>query len=186
MRAKYRAMTVAILAVLAMATVGIAQASAHEFKASAAGILKGKKTTAQIFDTNSGSFECSEATSEAKVKAGSQSAFIDKVSFSGCKFFGFSFTTTVAEFELGANESAYLLNKVTMSVIGAGCTMTLEPNKEAKTGAFANLSGGKMEATMELLHIHFVSTGGLCGESGNMAFVGKSALELPGGTIEWK
>jgi hypothetical protein len=128
-----------------------------------------------------------QESSEGSLKKGAQKTFVVKVKLSGCSYLGFAEVTwTTAEFEFGAEGWVSLLNKPTMTVSGAGCSITLEPFKDLSTVSYKNVAGGKLEASSALKSIAFKSTGGICGPSGDLKYQGGSASELVGGTLEWK
>jgi hypothetical protein len=179
-----------LVAALALSSVSAAAASAHEFVASKAGTVKAPQVTNHKFQTNAGTIECMNSTSEGKAVAGSQKTNTQKVKYSECTAFGFEAVISVAELQFSADEWVSVLNKVTIELPLPECKITINPtkNKELKKVTYKNSAPVKTTEAKALVRgITYTSSGGMCGTSGeNGEYAGNSKIELVGGTIEWK
>jgi hypothetical protein len=179
-----------LAAAFAFSAVSVESASAHEFVASKAGTVKGTQVGGQKFKTNSGTIECAKAATEGTAVAGSQKGSKQKIKYSGCTAFGFEAVISEAEFEFSAEEWVSFLNKITVELPLAGCTVTfnIAKNSELKKVTYKNSAPVKtVEVKAAVKGITYKSSGGQCGTSGeNGEYIGNTKVELVGGTIEWK
>ena len=188
MRSRSTRTLLALAATLALIAVPAAQASAHEFKASAAGTIEGKQVGSQLFKVAAGNFECTKATLKGSVLNGSQKTILETVKYGGCSFFGSSLTVTPAEYEFNAEGTVSLLNKVTMEDKTGACHFTVGPASAIKSVAYKNLTGGLLESHLTLKGVPYTTSGGICGPTtgGNLEAGGELEAGLASGTIEWK
>jgi hypothetical protein len=179
-----------LVVALALSFVSAAAASAHEFVASKAGTVKGTPVNGQKFKTNIGTIECMKESVEATAVAGSQKTSKQKIKYGACTAFGFEAVISEAEFEFSAEEWVSILNKITVELPLAECTVTFSPTKntELKKVTYKNSAPAKtVEAKAAVKGIIYKSSGGSCGTSGeNGEYIGNTKDELVGGTIEWK
>jgi hypothetical protein len=188
----YKKLIVSLLAVLALSSVAVASASAHEFIASKTGTLKGHALNTQEFTTNGGVVKCTEAATTGKVTETKATSQVVKVTYGKCTAFGFVETTiSPAEYLLDASGAVKILNTILIDVkvpIIGTCSVTVGPQEIASTSSvsYANKSG-KIEEKSNVEGITYTSSGGSCGSSGtNGKYVGNNEVELEGGTVEWK
>lgn len=186
MRSRSTRTLLALAATLALIAVPAAQASAHEFKASAAGTIEGKQSGNQVFKDNAGNFTCTKAALTGSVLKGSQKTIRETVKYSGCSFFGSGLTVTPAEYEFNAEGTVSLLNKVTMEDQVGGCHLTVGPASSIKSVVYKDLAGGLLESDLTLSGVPYTSTGGFCGTSGSLELNGRLEAGLASGTLEWK
>lgn len=187
MRFKFTKAVVALVTVVALSAVGVAQASAHEFNATVEGTLEGKALNSMVFrKSTSGTWTCTKAAISGKVVKGSQKTVKETVKYSGCTYFGFLMTVSPAEYEFSAEGTVSLLNKFTMEIPILGCHMTLEPATGLKSVSYKNLTGGKLESKLALEGLKYTGTGGECGTGGTITATGNLESTLPSGTLEWK
>lgn len=164
-------------------------ASAREFAASKAGKTSSTATTNQIFNTGSGSFECSKAVGNGEVKEGELRSEIRKeaITYSQCAFFGFVKVKFNAwHWKFDADGTGELEDEVTFTPEGAGCTIKFPGKQVLKSVIYANEEGG-IHHTFELEGLHSRGSGGSCGgENVNGTLEGTLLSKLEGGTLEWR
>jgi hypothetical protein len=178
---------VVLVSMCAIGAAGVASASAHEFKASKAGTLKGKQLNNLRFKSATLSFECTAETSEGKVVAGSQETLKQMVNYhESCSIEGFVTTVTTADYGFSAGGSLTPENSLIVKAL-AWCTITINPQKAIKTVEYKNLAGGKLEIKSALSGIAY-ETSGLCGKKSETDGLetANTEVELEGGTVEWK
>ena len=177
-----------VLAVVAFAlcAIGAANASAATFTASATGSLTGKATATQVFTTNGGQVKCSTAATSGEIKSVASAEQHVTVKYTGCNAFGFVNThITDATYLFTADGTVHILNTITITPTGAGCTQTVKPQTVGSV-TYTN-SGTKLVITPNVTGITYSSTGGICGASGaNGTYSGSNEVErVGGGSISW-
>lgn len=185
-----RSLFLGLVAVLVLAVVSAASASAHEFIASKSGTTKDTGGT-QTFTTSSGAVQCKEETSEGSVTTGSSKTTVEKVKYTGCTGpLGSTAEVSEGEDEFSAEGWVTLLKAQTVkikSILGS-CTVITPAQKERKSVTYTN-NAGKLKVKAEVKELEWESSGGVCGSKGKHTgaeYSGEAEVELPGGTLEWK
>jgi hypothetical protein len=182
-----------VLGVALLATFGVVavnavsvSASGDEFVASKTGKTKSKQIDSQVFKTSAGTLECAKVTGSGEIKEGKSAAHKEVFTYSACRAFGSSATMSTADFEFSASGPVKLENTIEIVIGGGECEILIEPQTVEKA-AYANKTGGKIEAEANALKIHSRGTGGDCGGSNTEgSYNGAMTAELEGGTLEWK
>jgi hypothetical protein len=176
---------VVLVAVVALCAVGVANASAAEFTASATGEIEGHATANQVFTTNGGTVTCTKAAITGKIEktADTQQAAI--VNLSGCTAFGFATVDISSEkYLFTAFGPVHILETITVTptLFGASlCTMTI-PKQTVSAVDFANSGIANITENPTITGIVYTSTGGSCGSSGsNGTYTGSSEINRKGG-----
>lgn len=183
----------AVVAVLALAVVGVAQASAHEFTASAVGLtIKGKALNTQVFKTSAGTVECTTATPSGKTEALKAETQKIAVNYGNCEAFGATeVSISTAHYDFNANgtvtiESAITINAKT--IFGEECVVTVEGGQTVGTVSYKPAEG-KITEESKVEKIKSTATGGsFCGsgESSTGTYSGNNLVEAEGGTVGWE
>ncbi len=180
-----KVIALAVMGACILSMAMAAGASAQKFHASKTGNLKGFALNTQVFNTGSGNVECTAAASSGTVTTLETLTQAINVKYSGCKAFGFINTDiSEAHYVFSADGSVAVTNTITITPLGAGCTVTVGPQtlKEVK---FKN-SGSKITEETNVKNIVSTSSGGLCGSSSTTGtYTGNNDIELEGGTISW-
>jgi hypothetical protein len=181
----------AIAVVALMAVTAASAMAAPKFTASASGgTLTGAATANQVFKINGGTTTCTGAATDGTVPPSPSEDVHVTVIYSGCTAFGFINTDiSEATYTFTANGEVHILNTITITPTGAGCTVTVEPQTVKSVSYDNKTSGGftGIEETSAVSGITYHSSGGLCGTSGaNGTYTGNSFLHGPTGvTISW-
>lgn len=165
-----------------LGAVGVAAASAANFQVNEPGTMSGSATTVQVLTVSGGQIRCTGAATAGTVEQFASETQKVTVNYSGCTAFGFTgAVVSPAEYMLHANGVVDVLNTITVTVPGAGCSVMVGPQAGLTTIAYTN-SGGKVKASSSIAGISYATTGGLCGPGGvNGTFTGASELALIGG-----
>ncbi len=181
----------ALVATLALA-VAASAASAHHFVSNTKGTLLAESLSSQEFTTAAGTIACSKIsllnTSVTALLTESQEATVD---YSGCKAFSI-FEATVEPsvlYDFNANETATLLNKVTILVPADNCTVLVLAPQILSTVKYDNTerNGHKgIELLPKVSGITSVGEGGCkYAEESKGTYVGNSFVWLDGGNLSW-
>jgi hypothetical protein len=180
----------ALMAACSMAGISAISVSATgaEFVASKTGKTKGKQNNAQVFKTGAGTLECSTVTSIGEITALKSTMHKETLTYSGCVAFGYTeVTVSAAHFEYSANGSARLEETITITPVGAGCSIQIEP-QTVEGMTYKNESTGQISAKANVAKIVSKGTGGECGgENRAGTYTGSVEAELEGSssTVKW-
>ena len=184
-----RQATVASLVFLAL-LINTAPAGAHVFLASSTGKITVKLLSALAYNNGSGTVECNGARLvEGEVRTTKSLFLTSTIEFESCKAFGFvTNDVDLVRVRSTAEGSISLLRSVTITPLGAGCSITFPSSKNQNLGTvkYKN-TNKKIEKIAQISHLTNESTGGLCGSgTSGGAFTGNALVGLIGGTIDWQ
>jgi hypothetical protein len=185
---RIRIVGLALVAVCAMSVTATAGASAHDFKASAAGKLTSKALATQKFKTAAGLVECTAlhlTSGTAALLSETQTA---TVQYTGCKAFGLAATVSPAQYEFNANGSVKLL--ATITITATECTVTVPSAKNTKLSTIKYTNSNK-QIVLEPSVNNITSSGAGAGckyaEESLGTYTGNSVVGLEsGGTLTWQ
>ena len=176
-----------VLAVVAFAlsAIGVANASAAQFTASATGSITGKALATQVFTTNGGTTECSTAATSGTIEKTADTKQHVTVKYSGCTAFGFA-TVDISDatYLFTSNGTAHIQNTIKIQPTlfgGVLCTVTVKP-QSVNTVDFENSGANNVKVTPTVAGIVYESTGGICGSGGaNGTYTGANEVSRVGG-----
>jgi hypothetical protein len=173
------------VAVFALSVIGVANASAAQFTASATGELAGEALETQVFTTNGGTVECTTAATTGSIVATASTEQEVTVNYSGCKAFGIAnVDISPATYLFTANGEVHIKEAVTITVtktlLSGECTVTV-PAQTVGTVDFAT-NGNNIKVTPTVTGIKYTSSGAPCGTSGeNGTYTGPNEVHRVGG-----
>lgn len=180
--------TIASLVFLTL-VLHVASADAHIFLASSTGKLTVKLLSHPTYTTASGTVECQAASLvEGEVKTTKSLTLTSTIQFEKCIAFGLNSTVTPAKVRSTAEGSVSLLKSVTVTLAGAGCTVTFPSTKNQNLNTIKYKNTNKqIEKLARISRVNSQGSGGLCGgEETNGRFEGDALVGLIGGTIDWQ
>jgi hypothetical protein len=176
----------ALLAVVALSAIGVANASAAEFTASKTGTLTGTAEEPQVFTTNGGTLTCTtlSVTGEAEKTASPDQEVT--VHYSGCTGpFSSPVHVSPATYRFTAGGQVHIENTITIKVttVFGTCHTTVTPQTVGTVDYETDASGTiRIKPTVEKIAYH---SSGLCGSSGtNGTYTGLSKVYLEEGTLQ--
>ncbi|HKO37482.1 MAG TPA: hypothetical protein VJU14_03850 [Solirubrobacterales bacterium] len=157
---------VVLAVVFALSAIGAASASAAQFTASSTGELSGRGSLSHTFKFTGGNVSCLTTKINGTIAKTASTEQHVTVNYSGCTAFGFaSVHITPATYNLTASGTYHITNTITMTVTGAGCSITIGPQSRGSV-VYSSLPGGYLQANFYVSGLSYTSTGGLCGSSG--------------------
>lgn len=182
---KIRVFGFAFAAVLALAAVSSAAASAHMFTASKTGSLTGKAKGNQVFVTKGGTVTCTALKASGSVTSTLTEEQKSEVNYESCTVFGFvGATISTAHYNFNAGGSVTIESPITISVIG--CEVTVPAQGPLTEVGFKN-SGEGIEVVGKVTGIESEGKGSSCTYSKEKAgtYTGNAIVEETGGEISW-
>lgn len=176
----------ALVALVALSSVGAASASAAQFTFSAIGSLEGHALESTKFTTNAGTMECSTAASKGETKATSSLEFGLTTNLSGCKSFGIvNVDNTPIPLQLTSSGVVHMTSTFIQTVTGGifgNCTVTF-PVQTLNSFTYANAGTNNIIVTLVGTGVSYTGSGGLCGSGTftNGTLVGKWEINRIGG-----
>lgn len=172
---------IALVAVLAMSVVAVANASASEFTFSKTGALKGESLTSQSLTTADGHIECSASSSGSTSTLKSTTLKVT-VQYEKCAAFGLDMKFSPAEYEYNVDGAVTLLKAVTAKA--TSCEIVIPA--QTMTGIKYSNAGGKLEIGASVTGIVSEGKKVACeyAKESKGTLTGKSLVELVGGTLE--
>ena len=158
-------------------------ASGHEFVASTTGKTKSSGFT-QTFTANGNVIECLKASGSGTITATKSTTHKGTITYGECSGIGKKLTVSAAHYEFNANGPAKLEKQVTITGVGLGCEILIEP-QTIEGMSYLNSSGDLRSEAM-VSTIKELGTGGICGGESTASYSGTITGELEGGTLEWK
>ncbi len=177
---------VLLAAVFAFSAIAASTASA-EFTASQTGSFESAAEATQVFTTNGGKVECTEAKGEGAIEATTQVDIHATVHYGTCKAFGIvTVHISTATYTFTTDGIVHIMSPITITVtktlFTGHCTITV-PAQTVGTVDYTNINGNT-EVTLNptVTGIEYTSTGGVCGSSGtNGTYTGASVAKRVGG-----
>ena len=184
-----RMLALAVMGACVFGAAGAGSASASLFHASKTGTLKGTALNTYVFNTGGAvpvSMECKKAATSGTVTSPLALSQLVSVTYSGCTVAGASVTVTSAHYLISADDGLVAFkNLVILTVPVGGCKLFILP-QHVKGIAFTS-SGGRLIEESNVKNLVTSGTGGTCGPGSSAGtYVGRSDVELEGGTISWK
>ncbi len=173
----------ALVAMLAVGGVVASTASAREFKSTELGALEAEAVTNQEFTTAIGTFTCTKlkllGTSTTSLLTEVQEATVD---YGGCTAFGFfELKVTPALYDISANETLNLLNKITLSAPADNCTILVPAQSNLKTVKYDNIERNAHKGIELLLNV----SGLLSSGEGDCAYAEEKIGTYKGSSFVW-
>ncbi len=180
--------TIAVM-VCAIVSTTMPVAGAHEFSATAMGLLTLKPLINLRLVNKSGTIECSVQKLTAGEAALSAKTTAFTVQYSGCKAFGLAATLSPAQYEFNAEGSVSLVR--TMTLKATGCLMTWPSSKNQHLSSMKYTQMGNAVAmTWFVTSMTSFGTGATCEyaeeSKGTVEDVWWLALASGAGSVEWK
>lgn len=170
-----KALGLALVAVFALTAVGASAASAAEFHSEATEtVLTGSQIGTDVFETNGGTVECSEATYVGEQSGTTTTTATVTPTYSGCTAFGFggaSVNTNGCEYEFHSNGTVDIQSCntaagviVTASLFGTRkCTVEV-PEQAGVSGVTFTSSGAgttrDITVDVAITSLHYIQTAG--------------------------
>ena len=182
-----------LVAVFALCAIVAANASAAQFTSTMGGPLEVKANQAQVFMTAVGRLTCTgvKVTGTATLAGTSQHA---TVNYSGCVYdqgtFPFPAHVTPATYVFTAGDTGgainvHILNEITITPTGAGCTIKIPP--QTKGTVDYSSSAGQITLAPNVSGITSQGSGGFCGSTltHTGTYKGNVTVGVAGGSLSY-
>jgi hypothetical protein len=182
MKSKFKSLSLALMAVLAMTSLAAAGAQAAEFHSEKENTtFTGGQTSGHVFTTNAGTVTCTEAEFSGNQAAKTVGTVQVTPEYDDCTAFGFlgatvdeksctyTFNATGPPLHGGVTIDCSGSDKITVSVFG--CTVTVGP-QTVGTVAYTNTGSGSsrtVDVKAEVSGLTYTQSGFLCGGSGTFS-----------------
>lgn len=161
-------------------------ASAQSFLSSTVAKLLSEKVATQVFTTEAGVTECSEAVVTAGESSGTETTEQQAtIEYKKCTAFGFiSVTISPAEYDFLAGGKVIIEKEITITT--TGCKVSV-PAQEVGTVTYST-SGNNIKLEPNVSGIKYTGSGSLCKKTGtfsNGTYTGNSEVMIAGGTLSF-
>lgn len=175
----------ALLAIVALGVVGVANASAATFTASATGNITGKALATQEFTTDAGTVKCTTIDVSGEIKKTADTEQTATIDYTNCTAFGiFSVHNIHAHYTFTANGEVHIVGTITITVTtGFGTSCSVKVKSQTVKSADYVTSGSGVKVTPTIAGINYEGSGGLCGSGAktNGTYTGASEVTRAGG-----